>query len=118
MARNRDPQRERMVRRRERRRIQLRCRVIVVRVRVLSWGSNTLTRACSQNQFSLLRLVFAHMSRSLDMAVSLVSPRAKLNMETRAGTCNQSYGLYESAWDGQALFLVFCASSKCGYRQS
>src|ERR1700720_4200950 len=36
----------------------------------------------------------------------------------RAGTCNQSYGPYESAWDGQALFLVFCATSKCGYRQS
>jgi hypothetical protein len=38
----------------------------------------------------------------LDMAISLVSPRAKLNMEVRAGTCNQSYGPYESAWDGQA----------------
>jgi hypothetical protein len=34
------------------------------------------------------------------------------------GICNQSCGPYESAWDGQALFLVFYAASKCGYRQS
>src|SRR6478609_11131722 len=118
MARSRDQQRERMVRRRERRKILLRCRVIVVCVRVLSWGSNGLTRACSQNQFSLFLLVFAHTSRSLDTAISLVSPRAKLDIEIRAGTCNQRYAPYESAWDGQALFLVFCATSKCGYRQS
>ena len=65
MARNRDPQRERMVRRRERRKIQLRCRVIAVCVRVLSSGSNALTRACSQNRFSLLLLVFAHLNRRL-----------------------------------------------------
>src|SRR6202051_2068856 len=36
----------------------------------------------------------------------------------RAGTCNQSYGPYESAWDCQVLLLVFFATSKCGYRQS
>jgi hypothetical protein len=36
----------------------------------------------------------------------------------RAGTCNHSYGRYESAWDGQALFLIFCATSQSDYRQS
>src|SRR6476660_2041985 len=66
MARSRDPQRERMVRRWERRKIRVRCRAIVVCVRVLSWGSNALTRACSQNQFSLfsLFLFFVHTSCS------------------------------------------------------
>jgi integrase-like protein len=45
-----------------------------------------------------------------------LSDRAQYRL--RAGTCNQSYGPYESAWDCQARFLVFCATSKCGYRQS
>ena len=40
----------------------------------------------------------------LDMAISLVSPRAKVNMEVRAGTCNRSYGPYESAWMGRLCF--------------
>src|ERR1700722_592765 len=54
----------------------------------------------------------------LEVAISLIFHRAKIIYGLRAGTCNQSYGPYESAWDGQALFLVFCATSKCGYRQS
>src|SRR6202171_3025021 len=45
-----------------------------------------------------------------------LSDRAQYRL--RAGTCNQSYGPYESAWDCQALLLVFFATSKCGYRQS
>src|SRR5258708_5744209 len=56
MARSRDPQRERMVRHRERQKIRLHCRVIAVCARAPSWGSSALLKACSQSQFSLLLL--------------------------------------------------------------
>ena len=49
----------------------------------------------------------------------LVSPRAKLNIETfMARTCIQRNELYESAWDGRVLILVSYVTSKCGYRRS
>ena len=70
-------------------------------------------------QFGLRAGMIAHWDElELRAATDGTDTQSSFERGLRAGTCNQSYGPYESAWDGQALFLVFCATSKCGYRQS
>ena len=46
------------------------------------------------------------------------SPGRMLHDGFRARTCIQRDGPYESAGDGLVVVLVFCVTSKYGYRQS